>query len=300
MSTHLEHGTRLPVLTLTALNSLIHTYTTQVASVAQKRYDQQCAMLTYQILDEALLQLTYQAFLDAVRQLYATAPIADPQPFEQTDLRWIVRHIIADHQTHVVRTQERDPEYDWACDLLLIPHHTGIYVLLYAEQEIYHQLWRALPVVQDYAYWNHTDPPDGMSRNRWERRSQRWNALLGPRGIPAEVGLSMDIYNPLIAWENRFWKVKPDSIPDFDARVRHWAFTRAVAEMWEQEDPQDRGFRTVFRTQDWIKTPEGASHFETLQQSLRHTLPAVWETDWVHQSLDQIWDRTTTLRQAAR
>ncbi|PSR28645.1 MAG: hypothetical protein C7B46_18970 [Sulfobacillus benefaciens] len=48
MSTHLEHGTRLPVLSITALNALIHTYRTQVASVAQTLYDQQCAELVYQ------------------------------------------------------------------------------------------------------------------------------------------------------------------------------------------------------------------------------------------------------------
>lgn len=297
MSTHIEHGTRVRVKTIAELNALVLEFRRQVGTIARNAYQQKCAELTYHILDESLLQPTQEAFLNAVRAEYATGPIENPRPFTETDLRWVVRHIIADHQATIARTQERDPAYDWGCHLTAIPHRTGLYVLLYAESEEYHRIWRTLPGVEDYAYWNHTDPPEGMSPGRWERRRQRWLELL-PDGIPSRAGMTLDVYDPLIDWENHFWE--PTVIPDYETRVRHWAFDQAVSEIWASENPEERGFQTVFRTERWIKTPEGAKRWEVLKQGIRDTLPPTWDGEWVHQTLEQIWENARSLRETTR
>jgi hypothetical protein len=297
MSTHIEHGTRVRVKTITELNTLVLDFRRQVEVLARAAYQHKCAALTYHIVDEAVLQPTYERFLRAVRAAYATGPIGSADSFSDTDLRWIVRHIIADHQATIARTQERDPEYDWGCHLTAIPHRTGLYVLLYAESDEYHRLWRALPDVDDYAYWNHTDPPEGMSRDRWERRRRRWDALM-PDGIPSHAGMTLAIYDPLTDSENRFWEVAPPYVPDYAARIRRWAFDRVVTERWAQETPKERGFGTVFRTERWIKTPDGAQRFEELQQALRSVLPQTWDSAVAHQTLEQIWAATQPLREA--
>ncbi|NMP24260.1 hypothetical protein [Sulfobacillus harzensis] len=142
MSTHIEHGTRVRVKTVMELNALMLEFRRQVGTIARNAYQQTAAELTYQILDEAVLQPTHEAFLNAVRAEYATGPIESPQPFTDTDLRWIVRHIIADHQATIARTQERDPAYDWGCRLSAIPHRTGLYVLLYAESDRFRPRFR--------------------------------------------------------------------------------------------------------------------------------------------------------------
>lgn len=288
MSTHIEHGSRIRVKTIAELNALVLTFQNQIEKVARELYGRQTASLAYQILDEALLQPTENAFYEAVRREYATQPIDDPQPFLETDLRWIVRQIVADHQAKIDRTQERDPLYDWGCHLCAIPHKTGIYVLLYAEQNIYHDLWLALPQVEEYAYWNHTDPPDGMSQARWGRRRKRWNELL-PDGIPSHAGMAIDVYDPLTDWENRFWEVGSEYIPDYEARVRHWAFDRVVQRLWEAEPPDERGFRTVFHARDWIDSPEGSPHWDAFKHSIRAIIPPTWDNAMMHNALPAIW-----------
>lgn len=289
MSTHIEHGSRVRVKSIAELNARVLEFRRQVQAVARQSYQRKAAQLAYQILDEARLQPTPEAFLTAVRQAYATSPIEHAQSLTETDLRWVVRHIIADHQATMARTQERDPEFDWGCHLSAIPHRTGLYVLLYAEQEAYHAIWQSLPGVQEYAYWDHTDPPEGMSQTRWERRRQRWDELLG-HDAPSKSGMTLAIYDPLTDGENRFWDVKPEFVPNFDARVRHWAFTHAVEEIWHAESPEERGFQTVFRTRRWIKTPEGAPRWEELQQAVREVIPVIWDNDWLHRSLGTIWE----------
>lgn len=289
MSTHIENGYRLRVKSIAALNTLMLEFRRRVEGVARDLYHRRTAALAYHILDEALLQPTEEAFYQAVHRAYATQPIDDPRPFLETDLRWIVRQIIADHQATLVRTQQRDPLYDWGCHLSAIPHRTGLYALLYAEQMAYHDIWQTLPEVEEYAYWNHTDPPEGMSRGRWERRRQRWDELLPGLVIPSRTGMTIAVYDPLTDRENRFWEVKPEFIPDFEERVRHWAFDRVVAEVWDRENPEDRGFRTVFRTERWIKTPTGAERWDALKQTLRETIPPTWNNTWMHKTLRDIW-----------
>ena len=299
MSIHIEHGYRVTgANSVAALNALILAFQQQVEGAARTLYRRKRAALAYQILDESVLQSTREAFLEAVRREYATAPQDRSRPFADTHLRWVVPDIIADHQALVARTQERDPAYDWGCHLSAIPHRTGLYVLLYTENEEYRTIWQAVPGVQNYAYWNHTDPPEGMTRARWERRRQRWTelGLLSIPGIPSRVGMTIDIYDPLIDWENRFWQIEPEYIPDYERRIQHWAFTRAVEEVWHTKPPEERGFQTVFRTQRWIKTEDGAKRLDALKQAIRTVLPMTWNDALIHQSLDDIWEASATLR----
>ncbi|PSR23382.1 MAG: hypothetical protein C7B45_03465 [Sulfobacillus acidophilus] len=96
---------------------------------------------------------------------------------------------------------------------MAIPHATGLYVLVYAENPDCRRIWRSLPGVSDYGYQDSTDPPDDISPARWAE-------LLGSSHIPAQVGLTIDVYNPLIEWEDRFWAVQAWAIPDYAQRVR--------------------------------------------------------------------------------
>lgn len=296
MSTHIEHGTRTRAKTVADLNALMLDFRRRVATQARAAYEQKAAALTYKLLDESVRQPNLDAFLDAVRSEYASQPIDRDGPWLQTNLRQIVRQIITDHHAVIARTQTRDPAYDWGCSLSAIPHRTGLYVLLYAESDAYHDIWRAMPGVEEYAYWNHTDPPDGMSPARWERRARRWDELLGGSGLPSNVGLTINVYDPLTDGENRFWQVAPQYIPDFDRRIRHLAFTQAFEEVWHTDSPEERGFQTFFRTQQWIQTSEGAQRFTALQQHLYDVLPHVWDDALVNQPLGAIWEASQPLR----
>jgi len=293
MSIHIEHGYRARIKSIGELNDLMLEFSRQVETVARKAYQTKAAELAYRILDETLMHPTQELFLEAVRREYATGPIERPRPLIETDLCMVVSDIIADHQATIVRTQERDPEFDWTCHLSAIPHRTGLYVLLYAEQATYHKIWADLPGIEEYAYWNHTDPPDGMSQSRWERRRQRWNELLPEDGVPSKTGMTLTIYDPLNDWQNHFWDVEPDFIPDFEGRVQHWAFNQAVAEVWDRESPDNRGLGTIYRTRDWLKTPEGTEHWEALKQTIRETIPPTWDNALLHQTLGNIWASVT-------
>lgn len=289
MSLHLEHGTRVTVPDLAAFHALVMTFHQQVRAAAPTAFVHTTARLAYRILDHAVLEETPAAFLKAVRNLYATEPPPDDAPFAQQTVREVVRAIITDHHVTIARTQARDPDFDWTCHLSVIPHATGIYVLVYAESETFHRLWRALPGVTDYAYWNHTDPPDGMNPQAWARRGRRWRDLLGPRGVPSDVGMTLVIFDPLTAAWPSWEALAAEALPAYPDRLRHWAFARAVAARWAQEAPSDRGIQTVWRTHDGLATPEGAAHYAALQADLRALLPPIWPEALLDRPLAALW-----------
>lgn len=83
----------------------------------------------------------------------------------------------------------REPEFDFSCEISLIPYRKSVLALVYAEQEEYFKIWNSLPLVADYAYYNNTDRPRGIKASEWKERGEAWDEALGHRP-PCEVGLS--------------------------------------------------------------------------------------------------------------
>ncbi len=213
MSIHLEHGYRLPTMTLRDFNTLVLTYRESVHAWARTAYQRQAADLAYRLADTAVTASSWATYLDYVQNEYVSPP--DSTQLSRMTLRDLVQAIITDHQHAIHRDARRDPAYDWSCKLSALPvSRMGLYVLLWAEPRIYHTLWQALPGVTAYGYQNATDDrPDGVSAAQWQRRRARWNAVLNGDS-PNQRGLTVVIYDPILDWENRFWTVDPANRPD--------------------------------------------------------------------------------------
>lgn len=90
----------------------------------------------------------------------------------------------------VADSQRRRHYADAEASLTVFAHPTGLYALLFASMGSVHQAFRALEGVEGFAYWNNTDPPEGVDDEAWEQRGEFWDELLGPSGVPAVNGLS--------------------------------------------------------------------------------------------------------------
>lgn len=51
-----------------------------------------------------------------------------------------------------------------------------------------------LPGVENYEYWDHTDPPDNIPYEAWQRRGEEWDSVL-PSSIPAKDGFCFQLYS---------------------------------------------------------------------------------------------------------
>lgn len=66
-------------------------------------------------------------------------------------------------------------------------------------------------------------------------------------GIPSHAGMTIDVDDPLVDGETRFWEVASKDIPDYADRVGHGSFEQPGAEQWAQALPTERCLM-VFKT----------------------------------------------------
>jgi hypothetical protein len=61
-------------------------------------------------------------------------------------------------------------------------------VLLFAEERLLVDAFRALPEVEEYGYWNNSDQPDGVTEAQWDERREFWDRVL-PGYDPPSVAM---------------------------------------------------------------------------------------------------------------
>lgn len=85
-----------------------------------------------------------------------------------------------DADREIRRTRQRNPEYDFQCELSVYPGAPWTFVYFIAEpSRSYDEVWQTTPGVESYPYWDNTDPPDGWTYERWRRvRGGQWERRL--------------------------------------------------------------------------------------------------------------------------
>lgn len=254
MSTKIHHGFVLPKMSLNELHKLVLRMRERAECFHNELYFERIARLCCDILDDYTL-LPQDEFLKRVKKEDENFDL-DYSPL--TMAQFIIRR----HQQKIKETMERDPSFDFDCSMALIPGKRKIYMLFYAEDEAYWEMLKTFQEVKEYPYWNNTDPPDGMSWSRWQRRGAEWDRALSVHHseIPSLCGFSVDLVLPGF--------IMPDgaqilaSIPTLEQRVKHHAWVSLF-----------------FKARDYLKTDEGKERLKQEEQRLAGILQTVYTKD---------------------
>jgi hypothetical protein len=73
--------------------------------------------------------------------------------------------------------QMRMPHIDTDFSVTLIPSNGQVLGICYTEHYAWYQAWCNHPGVEEYAYWDNTDEPEGMDYEQWEARGKDWEIL---------------------------------------------------------------------------------------------------------------------------
>lgn len=93
-------------------------------------------------------------------------------------------------------TMERDPFVDTDFTVTVFPDGRDLLGIVFSEHQAWIRKWFEVADVDDYAYWNNTDPPDNVSAVEWRQRERRWLKVLPRPGVPAMCGFTIDISSP--------------------------------------------------------------------------------------------------------
>lgn len=93
----------------------------------------------------------------------------------------------------IQETGHRDPVVDFDFELIVIPDGTKMIVLLYTEQKAFQTYWESLPEVSYYGYWNNSDPDKDTSPEEWKQRKMDWLRVWPYDKRSKEIGLNLSI-----------------------------------------------------------------------------------------------------------
>ena len=91
-----------------------------------------------------------------------------------------------------LKSDVRNPSYDFGMNVCIIPHNNKIFALLFTEKNEYRTLWEGQPWVSKYPYWNNCDKPRNVSYRAWNVRYKEWMAALGKDAVPSRVGFTFE------------------------------------------------------------------------------------------------------------
>ena len=161
-----------------------------------------------------------------------------------------------DRQREVKRTGRRDPDIDVEFELWLWPLKDRTLINLHTEQRVFTTWFDALPFVEEYAYWDNTDPDETVSKPDWRKRKTDWQRAWG-NGAASDRSMTMVMFNdalPLPATAEE----AVTHVPDIDGRVDAAAWRTHVDEVHRRlvderkaidPDWKMEGFSTFFQAE---------------------------------------------------
>ena len=125
----------------------------------------------------------------------------------------------------------RDPEVDFDFEISILPFEGAVYGMVFTEQADWQEAWRAQGVSADFAYWDNSDRPEGVTSADWADRARVWSGILGSNaaGSPGMSGFTAQCVDRLQAPEAAAVLAAAPSVEErIDSRARTVALHRLM------------------------------------------------------------------------
>ena len=198
---------------------------------------------------------------------------------------------ISKHEKKIRVTQERDPLYDFECNVQIL-HVTGrniLLAMLFAEQDAYRTIWERMPGVREYAYWDSTDAPSYVTEEQWERRRRDWDKALGREGIPVLRGFNIECHH---VYGHASIEQIGHAMPTFWSRVRE----RSEDKMFHQwlngrSLTASNYFDLYSKYKNWRRTTKGRLAAVKMRHEIAGRLPKEIAKEMLLTSVKELFER---------
>lgn len=187
---------------------------------------------------------------------------------------------IDDEYKKVRTTRQRNPLFDFECEIsVLVPKNSDkTLLMLFTEQKDLKELFESYEYIEEYYYWNNSDPLETVTEEEWEQRSKDWDAALPDSGVPARNGLTLELvgdYLPIIDVEDVL-----ENMPSFEDRCKKVAKERVASYMKDQSvwDELKNGksgsaYKFFQAVKEFENSDEGVAAFNELMAKAKEKLP---------------------------
>ena len=111
-------------------------------------------------------RLSEKVIIDEIREMAVRAGLHKVTPYE----RFSIANLLAKH-TQIVRDQVSPWDYNRK---FYIRDARSFYLMMPWHDREDYEYMKKITELEEFAYWNNTDMPEGMDRRRWEARRRFW------------------------------------------------------------------------------------------------------------------------------
>jgi len=188
-----------------------------------------------------------------------------------------VMRLIDDEYSKIKKTKERNPTYDFECEIsVLVPKGSDkILLLLFTEQKNLKSLFESYEFIDEYSYWNNSDKPDDISDVEWGQRKIDWDKALPGSGVPARNGLSFELIGEWLPMIDVSEVIK--NMPSFEDRCKKVAKERVASfikdpSVWEMAKSGSI-YKFIQEVSRFEQSEEGLQVYENLLKEAKELLP---------------------------
>ena len=168
----------------------------------------------------------------------------------------------------ISKTQERNPLFDFSCEICLIPIEDKILCLYFGEAKEYLNTFTSFKEISSYYYYNNVDKPEDVPEEEWKQREKDWAKALPGIGIPSENGFIVELNKDIPFIELGMLEEIIRNIPSFEARINKTAIEKAI-----NDNVKDESYDDYSKVYDWLKTDEGQLCLNENKKELEKILP---------------------------
>jgi hypothetical protein len=207
------------------------------------------------VLAERAIDILDRAILDP-------EPTSDPDPFTA-----LMKTPLNRAWSELNDEQSKLKENDWRRDPTRLELAIGrdplterLGVLLFAEERLLVDAFRALPEVEEYGYWNNSDQPDGVTEAQWDERREFWDRVLPGYDPPSVAMFTWSLRGAHDTGLMRLAGVRSplilEGLPEPGWRAQQLARRAVLAAACKDVTDIDRIMTLVSRTMSTTRFPE--------------------------------------------
>lgn len=289
MSVKLHDGFQLGNMSLTELMGFTQRLRERINQEADRLYVKLSADGLAALIDFASL-LNEDELLTRVRRAYGDGFSLDESP--STVITLGVYNKVKD----AIEGGKRNPRYNLSASVTYMPVSNKILAVFFSDQPEYRRVWRDMPEVREYGYWDNTDPPANVTKREWRQRYEDWKEALNDfGGTPIENGLTAKFVS--VPPYKFIHEIVPH-VPSFEYRVDYIAKWLTVEERYAAsrgtsgtEGGEATDWVAYSDTLDWLKTDEGKAVVVEKRKWVAERIPKTIDRETVDKPLREFLNR---------
>lgn len=193
-----------------------------------------------------------------------------------------VYYKMSDAENKIRLTQQRNPAFDFSCEVVIYPYGKEFLLKFFTEKKEYLRLLETNNKFRKFDYWDNTDKPDDVPVANWNLRRALWNQF-SENGTWAQTGYTRQLYKGLEKLKPQYLTELINERYTFEHRLKMYVDT--LTEMKVAANIKDYGLALYSDAVTFAQSDKAATIREEFTEKIQPLLQESITVDFITQPI---------------